>query len=70
MATEIRSEIGSSSVLGGIRSILVKVVLFHLSGHGNHHDDASLNFILNFNSHYSGLSKEVYNIFLGQLVQK
>ena len=59
MATEIWSEIGSSSVLGGVRPILLKVVLFQLSGRGNPHDDATPNFISDSSSCISGLSNEL-----------
>ena len=39
--------------------MLVKVLLFHLSGRGNHHDDATLNFISDSSSCMLGLSNEI-----------
>ena len=39
--------------------IFLKVLLFHLSGRGNHHDDATLNFISDSSSCISGLLNEV-----------
>ena len=37
----------------------LKVLLFHLSGHGNHHDDATLNFISDSSGCMLGLSNEI-----------
>ena len=59
MAIEIRSENGSSSVLRGIRSILVKVMLFQLSGLGHPKDNAKSSFFMNSKSSMLGLSNEV-----------
>ena len=39
--------------------MLVKVLLFHLSGRGIHHDDATLNFISDSSSCMLGLSNEI-----------
>ena len=54
-----RSEIGCISVLGGVRPILVKVVLFQLSGHGHHLDDATPSFFLNSKSPILGLLNDI-----------
>ena len=43
----------------GAIPIFLKVLLFHLSGHGNHHDDATLNFISDSSSCMLGLSNEI-----------
>ena len=59
MAIEIQSEIVCSFILEGVRPILVKVVLFHLSGCGNLHDNATLKVIPDSNSCILGLSNEV-----------
>ena len=37
----------------------MNVVLFHLSGRGNHHDDATPNFISDSSSCILGLSNEI-----------
>ena len=39
--------------------MLVKVLLFHLSGRGIHHDDATLNFISDSSSCMLGLSNKI-----------
>ena len=59
MAIGIWSEIGSSSVLRGVRSILVKVVLFQLSGRGHPQDNATSSFFMNSKSSMLGLSNDI-----------
>ena len=43
----------------GAIPIFLKVLLFHLSGRGNHYDDATLNFISDSSSCILGLSNEI-----------
>ena len=59
VAIEIWCEIGSRSALRSVRSILVKVVLFQLSGRGHPQNDAMPNFFANFKRPILGLSNEV-----------
>ena len=59
MVIEICCEIGSSSVLRSVRPILVKVVLFQLSGRGHPLDDATPSFFLNSKSPILGLSNDI-----------
>ena len=59
MAIEIWSENGSSSVLRGVRSILVTMVLFKVSGHGHPKDDATTSFFMNSKSSMLGLSNGI-----------
>ena len=66
MVGERSFEIGRISIVTGSRGILVKVLLFHLKGHGHPQVDAILNVIKSANSHYSDLSKEVYNVSVSQ----
>ena len=49
----------SGCALEGSIPIFLKVLLFHLSGRGNHHDDATLNFISDSSSCMLGLSNEI-----------
>ena len=53
------NENGSICALEGAIPIFLKVLLFHLSGHGNHHDDATLNPISDSSSCILGLSNAV-----------
>ena len=50
---------GISSKKKGARSVFLKTLLFQLSGRGNPQNDATPNFILDFNSCILGLSNEV-----------
>ncbi len=50
---------GYGSLHGTATPIFLKVLLFHLSGLGNHHDDATLNFISDSSSCMLGLSNEI-----------
>ena len=59
MGIEICCEIGSSSVVRSVRSILVKVVLFQLSGRGQPQDDATPSFFSNSKSPILGLLNDV-----------
>ena len=59
MVNRIRNENGSSCALEGAIPIFLKVLLFHSSGRGNHHDDATLNFISDSSSCMLGLSNEI-----------
>ena len=43
----------------GATPILLKLLLFHLSGCGNHHDDATLNFIFDSSNCMLGHSDEI-----------
>ena len=54
----------------GSRRVLVKVVLFQLRGHGHPQGDALPNFFPDFKSFVLGLSNEVLNFSLLQVVQK
>ena len=45
--------------MGGATPILLKVVLFQLSGRGNSNDDATPNFVPDSNSSILGLSNEI-----------
>ena len=45
--------------MGGATPILLKVVLFRLSGHGNSNDDATPSFDPDSNSFILGLSNEI-----------
>ena len=59
MVIRIWNENENNFVLEGATPILLKVLLFQLSGHGNPHDDAMPNFISNSSSCISGLSNEL-----------
>ena len=54
-----RFENARISVMKGSKSILLKVALFHLSGHGHPQDDVMPNFFKDSKSSISGLSNEV-----------
>ena len=56
--------------MGGARPVLLKVSLFQLSGHGNPQNDAMFNFISDSSSSISGLSNEVYTIYVVQEVSE
>ena len=47
------------SIIRGCAPFLVKVVRFHLRGHGNPQGNATTNFFLDSNGFLSGLSNEV-----------
>ena len=59
MVIESWNENGKSPVLEGAMSILLKVLLFQLSGCGNPHDNATPKVIPDSNSWILGLSNEV-----------
>ena len=62
------SENGSSSVLRGIRLILVKVVLFQLIGQWRPLDDATPSFFINSESSVLGLSNDISFLYVPQVV--
>ena len=62
MVTEISFETGRIFFVRDSRRVLVKVVLFHLNGHGHSQVNAMPIFINSFNSQYLDLSKEIYNV--------
>ena len=59
MPFESNTETGRISVMKGSKRVLVKVVLFQLSGHGHPQDDATSNFFVNSTRPILGLSNEV-----------
>ena len=59
MPFESSTEPGRISVMKGSKRVLVKVVLFQLSGHGHSQDDAMPNFFANSERPIFGLSNEV-----------
>ena len=59
MPFESSTEPGRISVMKGSKRILVKVVLFQLSGHGHPQDDAMTNFFADSKRPILGLSNEV-----------
>ena len=59
MVIKIWIEDGSSYALEGATPIFLKVLLFHSRGRGNHHDNATLNFISDSSSCILGLSNEI-----------
>ena len=59
MTFERSFETGRISVMKGSRRVLVKEVLFQLSGHGHPQDDAMTNFFANSKRPILGLSNEV-----------
>ena len=64
MVFERNVETGRISIIRGSKGILAKVVLFHSNVHDHSHIKDTPKVIESFNSHYSYLSKEVYNIFV------
>ena len=63
-------ENGRISVMKGSTQVLVKLVLFQLRGLGHPQGDALPNFFPDFKSFVLGLSNEVLNFSLLQVVQK
>ena len=59
MVDEISFKIKGSSIMGGSRRVLVKVLLFQLDGCGHPQDDATSSFFLDSKSSILGLSNEV-----------
>ena len=59
MLIESNTETGKISVMIGSKRVLVKVVLFQLSGHGHPQDDAMTNFFADSKRPILGLSNEV-----------
>ena len=59
MLFERSFETGRISVMKGSKRVLVKVVLFQLSGHGHPQDDAMTNFFADSKRPILGLSNEV-----------
>ena len=59
MLIEKSFETGRISIMRGSRRVLVKVVLFHLRGHGHPQDDAMPNFIPDSKRPLKVLSNEV-----------
>ena len=70
VAIEIWNETGKNIPLGGVKLIFLKSIPFHSNGFCTYCDPATPNFISSFNSHYSDLSKEVYNVSVPQGVQQ
>ena len=68
MLFERSFETGRISVMKGSRRVLVKVVLFQLSGHGHPQDDATTNFFADSKCPILGLSNEVS--FVSELYQE
>ena len=66
MVFEILNENGKILTLGGVSSILLKLVSFYSIGCSKFYDHAMPNFISNFNNHYSDLSNEIYNVSVPQ----
>ena len=58
------NETGKNIALDGTKIIFLKSMPFHSNGLCTYCDPATPNFISSFNSHYSDLSKEVYNVFI------
>ena len=56
MVNEISFEIGSKSLMGGSRRVLVKSVLFQLDGHGHSQDGAMSSFLPGSKGSILGLS--------------
>ena len=59
MPFESNTETGRISVMKGSKRVLVKVVLFQLSGHGHPQDDATTNFFADSKRPILGLLNEV-----------
>ena len=59
MPFERSFETGRISVMKGSKRVLVKVVLFQLSGYGHPQDDATTNFFADSKRPILGLSNEV-----------
>ena len=59
MVKQIRNEDENIFPNKGVTLVLLKMLLFKLSGHGNPHDDATPNLIFDSYSYKLGLSSEV-----------
>ena len=59
MPFESNTETGRMSVIKGSKRVLVKVVLFQLSGHGHPQDGATTNFFADSKRPILGLSNKV-----------
>ena len=70
MAIEIWNETGKNIALGGAKLIFLKSIPFHSNGFCTYCDHATPKFVSKFNSHYLGLSKEVYNVSVPHEAQK